>query len=633
MTNLARNPRSPHMIGRTGCLASWLACVLAVGGQAETVGSVRCPGGDFAFVLERDPATQALGYAVALPSGESVVHGSLGVETAGVGVVGDKGVTSKTDERKVDDKWHNPLGERSEVIDRFNEATFSIKSPDPKVPAMKLQVRAYDEGVAWRYILTGDGVWVSDRTTFVLGAKTRVWTSARAQSPISMQPLESVKGAVDRPVLAEVDLKWFLALGEAGLVDAARMKFVRSGADTLAVALDGKVEYRGALTTPWRVVRIAGSPAELLAGNDLALNLNDPPTGDFSWVKPGKVIREMTLTTAGARACVDFAASHGLQYILFDAGWYGPENNPKSDASRVNLDPARSRGPLDLRQVIGYARQKGIGVILYVNQIALTRQIDRILPIYQEWGVAGIKFGFVKVGPQADTRWLHQAVAKCAAHRLMVDIHDEYRPTGVSRTWPNLLTQEGIRGDEESPGNAAVLDTVFTRCLAGAGDQTNCYFAPRVPKMGSHGSQLAKSVLVFSPWQFLFWYDRPQGEAGALSVIAEVPELDFFRRLPTVWDETRWLDGFPGTHALVARRKGEVWFIAALTGNAPRDFKVPLGFLTQGRTYRMDVFSDDPSAATPTKVGIETSRVNREGVLAKSLDRGRGFAAILSPAG
>lgn len=105
-----------------------------------------------------------------------------------------------------------------------------------------------------------------------------------------------------------------------------------------------------------------------------------------------------------------------------------------------------------------------------LNQIALTRHLDELLPLYQSWGVAGLKFGFVTVGSQPDTTWLHQAVAKCAEHHLMVDIHDEYRPTGVSRTWPNLLTQEGIRGDEESPTNAVVLDSLFTRCLAGAAD-------------------------------------------------------------------------------------------------------------------------------------------------------------------
>ncbi len=610
-----------------------LGLMVSSGAAAEGVWTLESPGGKLAFTLDREAESGALHYRVSR-SGTPLVEGSLGLDLAGVGVIGDRGTVTKDGGRDVDTTWGNPLGENSMVPDRYREAGFRIRPPADGAPLLGLRVRAYDGGIAWRYDLTGSGVVVADRTSFTLDGRTQVWTSARAQSPIIRQPIGSVKGAVDRPVLAELSPESYVALGEAGLIDSARMKFVRSGAATLMAALDGKVEFKGSFVSPWRYVRVGHSPVELLQGNDFMLNLNEPSKiADPSWIRPGKVLREMTLTTTGARASVDFAASHGLQYILFDAGWYGPERSPEADATGVHLDPARSRGPLALQEVLDYAKSKQIGVILYVNQIALSRQIDEILPLYQKWGVAGIKFGFVNVGPQPATRWLHQAVAKCAAHRLLVDIHDEYRPTGVSRTWPNLLTQEGIRGDEESPVNAAVLDTVFTRCLAGAGDQTNCYFAPRVPQMGSHGSQLAKSVLIFSPWQFLFWYDRPQGPAGGPSVIAEVPDLGFFKRLPTVWDETRWLDGYPGSHALVARRKGDVWFLAGLTGGTPRDFKLPLDFLTAGRDYRMEIFADDPAADTPTKVGLETSKVNRETVFARRLEAGKGFAAILGPVG
>jgi len=427
-------------------------------------------------------------------------------------------------------------------------------------------------------------------------------------------------------------ISYTIDVGETIGARISDLKLTRTGTSSLAAVLDGKVTFTGSFISPWRVVRVASSPAALLQGNDIRFNLNEPPKlAETSWIRPGKVLREVTLTTTGAIACIDFAASHGLQYIMFDAGWYGPEGSPQSDATRVNLDPARSRGPLDLPAVIAHAKTKQIGVILYVNQIALSRQLDQILPLYQSWGVAGIKFGFVNVGPQPATRWLHEAVAKCAAHRLMVDIHDEYRPTGVSRTWPNLLTQEGIRGDEESPTNTAVLDTVFTRCLAGAGDQTNCYFAPRISKMGSHASQLAKSVLIFSPWQFLFWYDRPVGPPGGPSIIAEVPELDFFKRLPTVWDETRWLDGYPGAHATVARRKGETWFIGALNGPAIRDFSVPLGFLPAGGDDRLAISSADPPATTATKVRIATSVVNRSTAITRNVNAGNGFAAVLTP--
>lgn len=148
---------------------------------------------------------------------------------------------------------------------------------------------------------------------------------------------------------------------------------------------------------------LADSPGALLDRNFLRLNLNEPcALADTAWIKPGKVIREVTPTTAGGLACVDFAVKHKLQYVEFDAGWYGPENQA-TDASRVQVDPARSPGPLDLQQVIDYGASNGVGVILYVNKLALGQQIDSLPALYRSWGVKGLKFGFVNVGSQADT--------------------------------------------------------------------------------------------------------------------------------------------------------------------------------------------------------------------------------------
>jgi len=200
--------------------------------------------------------------------------------------------------------------------------------------------------------------------------------------------------------------------------------------------------------------------------------------------------------------------------------------------STVTLDPQRSKGPLDLREVIRYANERGIGIIVYVNHIALERQLDQLLPLYKRWGIKGIKFGFVNVGSQRWTRWLHDAIRKCAAHQFMVDVHDEYRMTGFSRTYPNLMTVEGIRGDEARPTNEQTLIYAFTRMIAGPAGNTVCWNDPRVTMNSTHAYQLAKPVVLFSPWQFLFWYDWP-------AVVEDTPELEFYNHLPTTWDDTR----------------------------------------------------------------------------------------------
>lgn len=216
----------------------------------------------------------------------------------------------------------------------------------------------------------------------------------------------------------------------------------------------------------------------------------------------------------------------------------------------------------------------------------------------------------------------------------MVDIHDEYRPTGFSRTYPNLLTQEGIRGDEESPSNEHTLITLFTRMLAGAGDNTNCYYASRVTeKMGGHVSQLAKAVVLYSPWQFLFWYDRPVGFPGKKGgagdsdgFIKNHPELYFFKNMPTVWDETKVPEGKIGKFATVVRRSGNDWFLGSLTGNEPRTCTIDFKFLDSGADYSATVYSFDPESESSTKVNIEQIHVNSSASISFDIFSNSGLA-------
>lgn len=233
-----------------------------------------------------------------------------------------------------------------------------------------------------------------------------------------------------------------------------------------------------------------------------------------------------------------------------------------------------------------------------MNKKALHKQLDEILPLYKKWGIKGLKYGFVNVGDQYSTAWLHQAIRKAAKYELMVDVHDEYRPTGYSRTYPNLLTQEGIRGDEESPSLEQTIYTLYNRMICGAGDQTNCYFAERVSaKMGGRAAQLAKRVAIYSPWQFIYWYDRPEkaparaGGAGSTeSVIRRDAVTDFYCSIPTVWDETRFFDGKMGEYAIVARRSGSTWYVSVLNAGGKRTVTIPLDFLEGKKGYTATLY-------------------------------------------
>ena len=359
---------------------------------------------------------------------------------------------------------------------------------------------------------------------------------------------------------------------------------------------------------------------------------------DPSWIKPGKVIREVTLTTQGGKACVDFAVEHQVQYVEFDAGWYGNEYDDASDATTVTVDPKRSPGPLDLPEVIRYAEERGVGIILYVNRRALERQLDTLLPLFQKWGVKGLKYGFVNVGSQEYTSWMHEAIRKAAEHGLMVDVHDEYRPTGYSRTYPNFMTQEGIGGDETSPSNEQTLAILFTRMLAGAGDNTICYYDGRVDRNASHAYQLAKAVCFYSPWQFLYWYDRPEGSprrkggaGGQQGVIGNEPELEFYDRVPTVWDDTKVLQGRIGQYAVMARRSGTEWFIGCMNSGEDRTFDVALNFLKSGQKYMAHVYSDDEAVQTSTRVRIDRFEVDASTNLKMNVGQQGGQAVHIIP--
>jgi alpha-glucosidase len=533
--------------------------------------------------------------------------------------------------------WQTVYGERKNIPDRYNEVSFQFKSSD-KISQLKIICRAYNEGFAFQYkIFQKNKTIVLDNelSQFEFRGNETAWASSFAQSSIIETKINDIKNVVERPLTVRLNEHLFVALGEAALVNFARMKLASGGNNNLITKLYGKVKGIDSLVSPWRYILAGKNPADLLEKNYLVLNLNEPnQIPDASWIQPGKVLRESTLTTAGAINCIDFAASHGIRYISFDAGWYGKEDSDTSDATKVSIDPARSKGPLDLKKVIAYGKQKNIGVILYVNRRALERQLDTLLPLYQSWGIKGLKFGFVQVGSQQWTNWLHEAVRKAAKYKMVVDIHDEYRPTGYSRTYPNLLTQEGIRGDEESPFTEHTITTLFTRCIAGAADNTNCYFTNQVDKMGSHVAQMAKAVCIYSPLQFLYWYDKPvpdSAKTGNEGEIREVPELAWFNQLPTVWDETKVLEGDMEDFATIVRRSGDDWFLGSLNGTTPRKVNWNCNFLDKGKKYKAVIYTDDSTMNTTTKVKMRTMTIDYHSKISLNVSARNGVAVHIFP--
>jgi hypothetical protein len=522
-----------------------------------------------------------------------------------------------------DSVWKPLYGERSRVIDKYNQLIIHFQKNDYSNYKLNLEIRVYNEGMAFRYnfLENPTGVYyqiLSENSEFTMPDNTKAWFTSWAQGPYQLLPMQNWPDESERPLTMELSNGLKVCLLEAALSDFPRTKFKLSkdNPNTIVTSMYGAADMVSPFYTPWRGIMIAEKYGQLIENNDFILNLNDPPKMESTdWIKPGKIMRELTLTTEGALSCIDFAKKYNLQYILFDWKWYGPAMTFNSDASKVIA-------PIDMKKVVDYGAQNNVGVWLYVNQQALQKQADQIFPVYKSWGIKGVKFGFVELGSQRWTVWLDDLVKKAAENQLMVNIHDEYRPTGTQRTWPNVLTQEGIRGNEEMPDATHNTVLPFTRMLAGAADYTICYYVKRIKT--THAHQLALSVIMYSPLQTLFWYDKPFESQNE-------PELEFFEKVPTTWDETKILAGEPGKFVITARRKGDEWFIGSITNNDARELKISFDFLSKDKKYMASIYSDDPSIPTATKVKIERRKTDALKSLVIKLSASGGEAIWLKP--
>lgn len=522
----------------------------------------------------------------------------------------------------VDSVWHPLYGERSTVRDRYNSATLFMSRKDKSDYRLNVDVRAYDEGIAFRYFFPEHPAAifhkvVEDLTDYTFPEGTMAWSEQWAQSTFDYTPVDSIQRPVERALTLETPSGQWVALLDADVDDWCLTKF-RSRADkpnTLSSVMYSPVDVVTYYATPWKIIMTADKPGELIENNDIVNNLNPPAQGDFSWVRPGKIMRSAIFTDTGL-ATIDFCAEHNIPYMLYDWQWYMPCTSHDGDATKVVPT-------LDMQKVIDYGKEKGVGVWLYVNQHALMKQMDELFPLLKEWGVVGVKSGFVQYASHRWATWVHDMVRKAADNGLMMNIHDEFRPSGFSRTYPNLLTQEGICGNEEFPDATHNVTLPFTRMLNGAADYTICYFDPRLKN--THAHQLAASLVFYSPLQTIFWYDNPGRYNGE-------PEVKWFEDLETVFDDTKVLSGYPGKGVTIARRKGESWWLGSLANNDGGKEVIDLSFLDPGKRYVAEVYEDGGEAVkTKTHVKMSSKKVSSKDKLKFDLQPRGGVAIKFTP--
>lgn len=609
--------------------------------------ALQSPDGKYNFVFEQKDGR--LTYHLDYANKQVIEEGELGVnidnhlvESAmGIPVDNSKVWTRgmqviKVERTAKDDTWNPIYGEYSSIRDHYNEMVIHLMKGgnhdnsgngyDKRQQYLfDIIVRAYDGGVAicYHFPEATNGLFMhitDDLTSFRLapGAEAYhfAWAQAHANKVKLLKSEKVWKNEAERPLVLHLANGLYAAIGEAALSDFVRGKLKLKADNELQMSMFQSADIITAYDMPWRFIMVGEKAIDLINNKQMVLNLNAPcQIADAKeWIRPGKAFRVCRLDKKTLYEGVDFCVDRGLQYIELDAGWYGPEMKMSSSALKV----ADSRD-FDMAELCAYAKSKGIGVWVYVNQRALYQELDKILPLYRKWGISGIKFGFVQIGSQEWTTWLHNAVKKCADYHIMVDIHDEYRPTGWSRTYPNLMTQEGIGGNEEMPAADHNVVLPFTRFLCGPADYTPCYFNGRVKNTKAH--QLAMPVVYYSPITFLYWYDLPNAYKGE-------KELDFWKHCPTVWDESKALEGEIGEYIVQARRSGNDWFVGAMNGLSARDITLnTAGFLQKGKKYRVEIYNDDPSLQTRTKVS-STEMVIKAGKQLKLHLQASGGAAL-----
>ena len=627
----------------------FLLLMLIIAVAAQAVETLQSPNGKYQFTFSQKEGKllYSLDYAgkPVLEAGElgvnidnHLVESAMGIPVDNSNVWTNGMEVASVDRRSEDNTWKPVYGEYAQIRDRYNEMTIHLlkggKHDNSGNGYDKRQqylfdiiVRAYDEGVAIRYhfpeATNGLFMHITDDLTsfrFAPGAEAYhyAWAQSHANKAKLLKSESAWKEEAERPLTLRLDNGLYAAIGEAALSDFVRGKLKLKANNELQMALFHPADIITAYDMPWRFIMVGEKAIDLINNKQMVLNLNAPcQIQDTSWIKPGKAFRVCRLDMKTCMEGVDFCVDRGLQYIELDAGWYGPEMKMSSSALKV-----LETRDIDMPKLCQYAKSKGIGVWVYVNQRALYQELDLLLPLYEKWGISGIKFGFVQIGSQEWTTWLHNAVKKCADHHILVDIHDEYRPTGWSRTYPNLMTQEGIGGNEEMPDAEHNTILPFTRFLCGPADYTPCYFNGRVKNTKAH--QLAMPVVYYSPITFLYWYDLPNVYKGE-------KELDFWKYCPTVWDESKALQGEIGEYIVQARRSDNDWFVGAMNGLQARDITLNTAdFLQKGKKYRVEIYNDNPALNTRTKVSTVVQTIKAGKILKLHLQPSGGAALRFS---
>jgi len=617
----------------------------------------------------------------------------LGFEFRGAPPLGDSVRIADSARTTVDETWTQPWGEVAHVRDQHNELRVTAEETTSRHRRFVVAFRAFDDGVAFRYELPeqpglADFEIMDERTEFTFASNARAWWIPsnkprldRSEFLYAASPLSTLD-SIQTPVTLELgDGHTAVVIHEADLVDYPRMFLAGHGMENnslraaLAPMADGvKARGRTPFETPWRTIQVASSVKEL-APSLLGLKLNPPSKiANTSWIKPMKYVgiwwgMHMNIwtwssgpkhgaTTENAKRYIDFAAKNGFGGVLvegWNVGWDGDWV-----ANRNAFSFTKPYPDYDLPGVAAYAKQKGVKLIVH-NETSCglanyERQLDSAYTLYRSLGVDAIKTGYVTdtMGgnhshySQVAVRHHRKVIETAAKYGIMVDVHEPIHDTGERRTWPNMMSREGARGQEYNAwssdgGNPPEHETIlfFTRLLSGPMDFTPGIFDIQETRGAGRPKRLdeprVRTTLAKQLALYVVLYSPVQMAADLIENYEGQPAFKFIKDVAVDWDTTRVIEGKIGDYVVVARRErnAQSWYVGAITDEEGRTFDVPLSFLTPGRKYVAEIYADGPGAnwaTNPLPVAISSKPVDSTSRLRMVLAPGGGQAVRIRPA-
>ncbi len=547
----------------------------------------------------------------------------------------------------------------AEVVNHCTELKLMLREKTGLMRQMELSFRAYNDGIAFRTKLfrsekNGHRQITKELTTFNIPGNPKSWVveygkySSSQESEFMERSLSYVSDQTiaGLPFLMDYGDQCWIAITEAVIDNYPAFYLGTAGKQNLLTTklapLPGedepgvKARFDDEVFTPWRVIMIGETPGKLIE-SEIVQNLNAPcAIADPSWIKPGKSAwdnwwsGDVKMEMPVIKQYIDFASQMGWPYMLVDWQWYGKFNQPDADITRWAPQ-------INMPEIISYAKSKNVRIILWLYNSDVNRNsaYKIAFPLYEKWGVAGVKIDFMDRDDQDMVNWYHDIIKCAAQHHLMVDFHGAYKPDGIIRTYPNMITREGVMGNEyykfsEKMSPEHNVKLAFTRMLAGQMDYTpggflnvtKEQFKKQTPALvwNSRAAELSKFVIYESPLTVIC--DHPDH-------ILNQPGADFLKVVPTTWDDIHFIDGYPGEYVAIAKKTGNDWFIGIMNNSKEKEITIRLDFISSGE-HLCQVWADAKDANTlPKNLKISTQKVKQGDLVKIKLANNGGWVAII----